>query len=344
MPRNPRALLAGAAVLAIAGATARAQAAPGISRAALEQAPLTELHRVGVVVVGAPVPEAVAARGFVAASLAAVGREAVPLPAAAEQPRGQALLSACAAHDLDAVALVRISTDAPGWRVNVDIHDPEGEAIPLATGMHQDDVYTGGGSLLPVFATFCFSMTAADVAAYAASHPATAEPAVADAAETRDERPHLWVTRKYAMFGPARIADAEFFRLVGRPDLYRRNRAGVHVLRGLGYTSLGMGLTALVLAAAGAGFERGECEGSSPFGILIGEVKTCGTSASTWFTLPLALSALGGALLIGAAALSSDGPSLETRKELARAYNARVAVSAAPSLNGGGVMTINGRF
>ena len=61
--------------------------------------------------------------------------------------------------------------------------------------------------------------------------------------------------------------------------------------------------------------------------------------------MPLALAGVGGGFLFASFALAGDRPSLETRKTLAREYNARLVVSASPSLRGdGGVMMINGRF
>jgi hypothetical protein len=243
MPRNRSALLLGAAVLATVGAAARAQAAPGISREALDKTALNRLPRIGVMIVGAEGREPVAARAIAARSLVVAGHQVVPLPTAVETPPRKALLAPCAAHELDAVALVRVSTDPTGWRVNVDIRDPEGEPIAIGTTAGSADPY-GGTSQVPAFASYAFTLTAGEIAEAEAQW--TASQMNPDAsAQPHDDSPRLWVSENYAMFGPARIKDDEFFRLVGRPDLDRPHRAGVVTLRVLGYTSLGIGLTAL---------------------------------------------------------------------------------------------------
>jgi len=347
MARNRAALLLGTAAAALIGAwAARAEAAPGIAREALDKAALNKRPRIGVMIVGAEGRDGLAARAIAARALVVAGHQVVPLATAVTTPARRSLLAPCAAHELDAVALVRISTDPRGWRVNVDIRDPEGEPISIGnTSGSTGDPY-GGSSLVPVFASYAFTLTAAEIDAETEAQRATDQPNPdAVAAQPRDDQARLWVTEKFAMFGPVRIKDEEFFRLVGRPDLYRRNRAGVVTLRVLGYTSLGIGFTALLIAIPARAIANGACDASNGLDQLTGRPEGCQHSTTDVFALPLGLAALGGALLVGAAALGADRPSLETRKELARAYNARIAVSAAPSLKGdGGVMLINGRF
>ena len=346
MARDRTALLLGAAAAALIGAwAARAQAAPGIGREALDRTALNRLPRIGVMIVGGEVRETLAARAIAARSLVVAGHQVVPLPTAVTMPARRALLAPCATHELDAVALVRISTDPRGWRVNVDIRDPEGEPISIgATSGSTGDPY-GGSSLVPVFASYAFTLTTAEIDAEAEAQQRVDQTKADAAAQPRDDQPRLWVSERYAMFGPVRIKDEEFYRLVGRPDLYRRNHAGVVTLRALGYTSLGVGLTTLVLSAIARGIENEGCSISNGLSDIAGQPESCHPSTTDLYAVPLALSALGGALLVGSYALTADRPSLETRKELARAYNARIAVSAAPSPKGdGGVMLINGRF
>jgi hypothetical protein len=352
VPRNRNAFLLGAAVIATLGTVAtQAQAAPGIARDALDVGPLKRLSRVGLIIVGTEDRESVAARTFVATSLGAAGHPVVVLATSTSTPPRPWLLQQCAARDVDAVALVRISTEAPGWRVNVDIRDPEGRQLVLHSQQGEStDPYGGSGSLVPVYATFSFAMRPDDAAAQepprATTIPQTPE---TDADEDDDDaaagRARLWVSENVTMFGPVRINDAEFYRLVGHPELGKRNSAGIAITRTLGFTALGAGLTGLVIGAFAAGFESGACEGPNIYDMFTARPATCGTSTGGLIVLPLAVAGIGAGLLIASAALRSDRPSLETRKALAHEYNARIAVSAAPSLKGdGGVMVINGRF
>src|SRR4029078_8815267 len=103
------------------------------------------------------------------------------------------------------------------------------------------------------FASYAFTLTTAEIDAEAEAQQRVDQTKADAAAQPRDDEPRLWVSERYAMFGPVRIKDEEFYRLVGRPDLYRRNHAGVVTLRALGYTSLGVGLTTLVLSAIARG-------------------------------------------------------------------------------------------
>jgi hypothetical protein len=335
------AILLGAAAIALTAT--RAEAAAGIGREALDKPQLNRLPRIGVMIVGAEGREGLAARAIAARALVIAGHRVVPLPTAPDTPRRRTLLGPCATHELDAVALVRISTDPRGWRVNVDIHDPEGEPIMLGNSAGSTGDPYGGSSLVPVFASYAFALTTAEIDAEAEAQRAVDQ--TSPPPQPRDDQPRLWVTENFAMFGPVRIKDDEFFRLVGRPDLYRRHRAGVVTLRVLGYTALGIGLTTLVIAIPAQALSNDVCDASNGLDQLTGRPEGCQKSTSDVWAFPLAISALGGALLVGSYALSADRPSLETRKELARAYNARIGISAAPSPQGdGGVMLINGRF
>ena len=84
-----------------------------------------------------------------------------------------------------------------------------------------------------------------------------------DADDAAAGRARLWVSENVTMFGPVRITDAEFYRLVGRPELGKRNSAGIAITRTLGFTALGAGLTGLMIGALAAGFESGACEGAN---------------------------------------------------------------------------------
>jgi hypothetical protein len=356
-----------ATMLAVVSASAARAEAAGIAAKTLQQPALTALPRIGALIVGYDVPEARAGYFYAAASLVAAGHRVVGLPGSPVAPPSRALLEQCAAHDLDAVALVRISTDGDVWRVNVDIRDGEGK--PIAIGSEpgsQSSTETfaahGSGSLVPVFATYWFTMSAADVQA-----AATAAPPVEVIDDTRADRPHLWVSKNVAMLGPVRIRDAEFYKLVGHPELNKRNSGGVIALRALGFTSLGVGVTTLVLAGVAGAFEAGFCAWPNTYDSLSGQEQTCGKEDhSGWVIAPLALMGLGGALVAGSYAMAADPVSLETRKALAREYNARtenpgapppssetarpaprlrLSVSGGPLAHGdGGLMLINGRF
>jgi hypothetical protein len=306
---------------------------------------------VGIIIVGTEDRESVAARTFVAKSLGAAEHPVVALATSTSTPPRPWLLQQCAAHDVDAVALVRISTEAPGWRVNVDIRDPEGRPITLRSQPGEStNPWGGDSSLVPVYATFSFAMSADDEAAQEPPRTTTrTQTPETDTDEDTDDaaagRTRLWVSENVTMFGPVRINDTEFYRLVGRPELGTRHSVGIGITRTLGFTALGAGLTGAMLGALAGAFENGACEGANALEVLAGRPVTCGTSTGTLIALPLVVAGLGAGLLVVSAALRSDRPSLETRKALAQEYNARIAVSAAPSLKGdGGVMLINGRF
>ena len=260
----------------------KAQAAPGIARDALNVAPLRGLTRVGIIIVGTEDRESVAARTFVAKSLGAAEHPVVALATSTSTPSRPWLLQQCAAHDVDAVALVRISTESAGWRVNVDIRDPEGRQLLLHSQAGEStDPWGGGGSLVPVYATFSFAMSADDAAAQepprTTTIPQTPETdADADVDVDVDDAAgpaRLWVSENVTMFGPARINDAEFYRLVGRPELGKRNSAGIAITRTLGFTALGAGLTGLLIGAFAAGFESGACEGPNIFDTVRGPAR-----------------------------------------------------------------------
>ena len=336
-----------AALIVVATSAARAHAAPGIARAALDVAALRDLRGVGLLVVGDDDRISGPALGLARASIAAAGHRVVPLPTWPEEPARRWLVESCAAHDLDAVALVRISPDPGAWRVNVDIRDPEGRQLLTGSrrGPEQDHLLGEGNSTVPMFAVFSFKIAPDDVVAYE-RQLATARPPQAARAETEEDRlPRLWVSEHVTMLGPARLADAEFYRLVGRSDLYKPHHGAIAVTRTIGYTALGAGVTTLVLAAAGAGLVKGACAGPNFVDMASGQPASCDDDVSAVFVIPLGLAALGGGFLIASHMIGADQPSLETRRTLARDYNARLALSAAPSARlDGGVMMINGRF
>ncbi|HXU03848.1 MAG TPA: hypothetical protein VN903_22955 [Polyangia bacterium] len=356
---------------AVAAPAARVQAAPGIDAGSLDHPALKELRRIGALIVGNDNPEARAARAYATASLVAAGHEVVALRTSLLAPPRPWLLNECAWRDLDAVALVRISTDGDLWRVNVDIQDPEGRAIaigsktPTSAGGFTSSEST---SPIPVYASYWFAMTGDEAAAGRAASTSTEEPDAGPGPGPGDDthvgRPRLWVSKKVAMLGGVRLRDAEFYDLVGRPDLNRRNSAGVVTARVLGYTSLGLGTTALVLGVVASSFEAGYCFWPNTVDSIRDQPRSCDSGNGSWLGGSLALTGVGGALLIVSYAMAADPVPLETRKTLARAYNARMenseppssesvrrarqkrwAVSAAPLVHGdGGVMMINGRF
>jgi hypothetical protein len=354
-------MMGAAAMVAVVATSATAYGAPGIAAPSLNQPALAGLTRVGTIVVGDDTYEARAGRDYTAASLVAAGHQAVALPTYPVPPPNRWLLEQCAAHDLDAVALVRISTDGPASRVNVDIRDPEGREISIGSQKEPSDTFTHESRLVPVFASFSFAMTDADVDRAIDAHPNedTAVPV-----DPRTAQPRLWVSRNVVMLGPARIRDAEFYQLVGRPDLYKRSSAGVVTARVIGYTSLGIGVTGFVVGVAASAFESGYCTWPNAIDSASGRPQSCGGGSSSFIAWSLAFSGLGGALVLASYAMASDPVSLETRKALARDYNARMesppapssvnarpaqrlrlSVAAGPLANGdGGVMLINGRF
>jgi len=365
MARNQRLPVICATVLAIvAASTARAEAA-GISRKSLDHAALNALPRVGTMIVGSDGPETWAGFYYTAASLAAAGHSVVALPGSPVPPRSRWLLEQCSAHDIDAVALVRISTDGDVWRVNVDIRDGEGKEISIGSeksGESSLETYPAHGSLVPVFATYWFTMSTADVQA-----AATAKPPVEVIDDTHTEQPRLWVSKNVAMLGGVRIRDDQFYNLVCHPELNKRNSGGVIAVRALGFASLGVGVTAGALAVLAGAFESGFCVGPNTYDSLSGQEQSCGKEDhSGWIVAPLAFIGLGGALVAGSYAMAADPVSLETRKALAREYNGRMqnpgaappssetarpaprlrlSVSGGPLAHGdGGLMLINGRF
>jgi len=346
-----------ATMLAVVGASAARAQAAGIAAKSLDHPALKALPRIGTMIVGSDGPETWAGFYYTAASLVAAGHRVVALPGSPVAPRNRWLLEQCSAHDLDAVALVRISTDGDAWRVNVDIRDAEGK--PIAIGSQKSSESStetfaahGGSSLVPVFATYWFAMSAADLQA-----AATAEPPVEVMDDARADEPRLWVSRNVTMLGPVRIRDAEFYKLVGHPELNKRNSAPVVATRVIGYTSLGVGVTLGTLAMLAGAFEEGSCV----------QEETCSKEDhSGRVVVPLALIGLGGTLVAASYAMAAEPVSLETRKALAREYNARMenpgapppssesarpaprlrlSVSAGPLAHGdGGLMLINGRF
>jgi len=204
--------------------------------------------------------------------------------------------------------------------------------------------------------------SAADVQAAAA-----AEPPVEVMDDARAQQPRLWVSSNVTMLGPVRIRDAEFYKLVGHPELNKRNSAPVIATRVIGYTSLGVGVTVGALALLAGAFVEGACVWPNTADSLAGQEQTCGKEDhSGWVVAPLALIGVGGTLVAASYAMAADPVSLETRKALAREYNERMenpgasppssesarpaprlrlSVSAGPLSHGdGGVMLINGRF
>jgi hypothetical protein len=364
-------LATGTAVIAAALAwSSAALAAPGISRQALDVQALNRLQRVGVAILGTENRDSIAARDFAAKSLVKAGHPVVGLATFATDPSPDSLVGACAKQDLDAVALVRISTDEQGWRVNVDIRDDDGRPIAVALGDRvPHDMFTGSGEGAPTFATFSFAMSAEDVAAQqlARDQELPPRPPATAAADAQAGRPHLFVTEKAVMYGPAHLEGAEFYRLVGRPDLaatYAHKRSSIKTVRGFGYTALGIGGTTLVLALAAAAVTPAACALPDTVDALNGQKSSCGDGVGALFLVPLAFGATGAALLGSASTMTADPLSLSERRLLARAYNARVdsaaeqspaaarpphpvqiAVSGAPLPKGdGGLMLLTGRF
>src|SRR5215831_16196898 len=135
-----------AAIAVVTASAPAALAAPGIDPQGLNVAAIAQLRRVGVAIVGAQTPESIAARDLTAKSLVKAGHTVAGLPTFAEPPSPAWLVAVCSDQDLDAVALVRISTDPTGFRVNVDIRDPDGERIVVRSVSHAShDTFTGGG-------------------------------------------------------------------------------------------------------------------------------------------------------------------------------------------------------
>src|ERR1051325_7930940 len=152
-----------AAIAAVTAPSRAAQAAPGIDADVLDIPAIAQLRRVGVAIVGAQLPESVAARDLAARSLVKAGHPVVVLQTFASPASPGWLVASCSEHGLDAVALVRISTDTVGWRVNVDVRDPDGDLIVLRRGSSGPyHPTTPGGSPEPVVATFAFAMSPAD--------------------------------------------------------------------------------------------------------------------------------------------------------------------------------------
>src|SRR4051794_21844025 len=241
-------LVTGAAIIAAALAwSPAALAAPGISRQALDVQAINQLQRVGVAILGTENRESIAARDFAAKSLVKAGHPVVGLATFVTDPSPDWLVGICAKHDLDAVALVRISTDGQGWRVNVDVRDAAGQPITVALGNRApQDAFTGRDDAAPIFEKFSFAMSADDVAAQQLARDQELPPQAPTtaAAGAHAGRPHLFVTDKVVMYGPAQLQGAEFYRVVGRPDLaatYEHKRSSIKTVRGFGYTALGIG-------------------------------------------------------------------------------------------------------
>jgi len=360
-----------AAVAVVTASAPAALAAPGVDPQALNVPAITQLRRVGVAIVGAQVSEAVAARDLAAKSLIKAGHAVAALPTLADAPSPAWMVAVCSDRDLDAVALVRISTDPTGFRVNVDIRDPDGEPIVVrSVTSRAHDPFTGQGAPEPVHAAFSFEMSAADVAAQQQMREAEGlDGAVAAPAAAAPAAPHLFVSEKVVMYGPAELKGAEFYRVVGRPELaamYERKSSSIRAVRGVGYTALGIGGTTLVLALVAAAAAPAACALPNTIDTLDGKQPTCGQGVGALFLIPLAFGATGGVLLATAATMTRDPLTLSERRALAREYNARVdgaaeqspapaparpprqiqiGVAGAPLPSGnGGVMLLTGRF
>jgi hypothetical protein len=319
---SPPRVTGAAVIVAALACSSAALAAPGISWQALDVQALNRLQRVGVAILGTENRESIAARDFAAKSLVKAGHPVVGLPTFATDPSPDSLVGSCEKHDLDAVALVRISTDAQGWRVNVDIRDADGRSIAVTLG-----------DRAPTFATFSFAMSADDVAAQqrARDQELRPEPPATADADARTGRPHLFVKEKVVMYGPAQLQGAEFYRLVGRPDLaatYEHNRSSIKTVRGFGYTALGIGGTTLVLALAAAAVTPAACALPNTVDALNGQQASCGDDVGALFMVPLAFGATGAVLLATASTMTADPLSLSERRVLAREYNARVDSAA----------------
>jgi hypothetical protein len=331
---SPPRVTGAAVIVAALACSSAALAAPGISWQALDVQALNRLQRVGVAILGTENRESIAARDFAAKSLVKAGHPVVGLPTFATDPSPDSLVGSCEKHDLDAVALVRISTDAQGWRVNVDIRDADGRSIAVTLGDRAPhDMFTGSGEGAPTFATFSFAMSADDVAAQqrARDQELRPEPPATADADARTGRPHLFVKEKVVMYGPAQLQGAEFYRLVGRPDLaatYEHNRSSIKTVRGFGYTALGIGGTTLVLALAAAAVTPAACALPNTVDALNGQQASCGDDVGALFMVPLAFGATGAVLLATASTMTADPLSLSERRVLAREYNARVDSAA----------------
>jgi len=224
-----------------------------------------------------------------------------------------------------------------------------------------------GGSPEPVVATFAFAMSSADVAVRQhAPEPEGLASAAPSAPETAPARPHLFVSDKVVMYGPARVSGAEFYRIAGHADLavaYEKNARSIRTVRGLGFTALGIGGTTLVLALVAATAVSEGCAASNTIATFDGgKPQSC--SVGALFVIPLAFTATGGVLLGVSAGMTRDPLTLQERRALANDFNARVdsaggargaaarparplqlGVSGGPLPSGnGGVMLLTGRF
>jgi len=309
--------------LLIGALLSQAEAAPSAPDV-LSSPGVKSLRRVGVLVVGAEAGPAAAARARVGAALQAAGRAVVPLPLSPGPASRLMLLRYSAKHELDAVAIVRISTASSGWTVSADILDPVGApVIAWVRRRAAGDVSGAGGAGIELIAArFSFPLAEGEVAA--------AQPAEDDPPETSDAgtaaRPRLLVTDGAVLYGGALIDGASFYNLVGRPYLeaqYKHNAAAIATTRTIGYISLGIGVTALALVAFAAGFTQGACLGPNAVSSVSDRPASCGSDSSSLLLVPVALGVAGGALLATSAAMPRDPLSLEERRELARGYNAR---------------------
>jgi hypothetical protein len=348
----------------VCGPVPEARAAPSAAQV-LSSPGVKPLRRIGVLVVGGEGRLEAAARDRAGASLEAAGHEAIPLLLSRAAVSRATLLHHSATYQLDAVAVVRISTASSGWTVSVDIRDAVGEPIIAWARRQQADGSFGGddGHVELVAARYVLPLSEAEVAA--AQPEGDDSPAASDAAPAA--RPRLWVSDSAILYGEARIDGASFYHLVGRPDLeaqYKHNGTVIGATRAVGYVSLGIGVTALALAAFAEGFTQGACVVPNAANSLSDRPSSCGSDSSGLLLVPLALGVAGGLLLATAAAMPRDPLSLEEKRDLARAYNAgqagdgaastigprpprpvQLVVSGAPLARGdGGVLLVNGRF
>lgn len=136
------------------------------------------------------------------------------------------------------------------------------------------------------------------------------------------------------------IQGAAFYDTVGRADLarsYEARRRGKLVMSAIGGIGIGAGLVGALLVAIGNNFhvDGPSCE----------EAHNC-----TSYAVPAVLIAGGLLLSVVPYAVPDDPVSERDRRELAEAAAARIAsaprlgVSLAPCGDGGGSLTVNGRF
>jgi hypothetical protein len=327
------------------------------------------LHRMGLIVVGEQdAPRARAAAALVRASLEGAGHKVIALAGAPTVPTPALVVNYCATSDLDAVALVKVSTAVDGWKADVELRNTRGRLVSLGgTRWVPNDHPTMGGArpweMVPETST---TISGRDPTP---DEDAELRRAQEESLDQQPRAPRLRVdSDKLTLLGVAPVGHDEFYEIVGRPDLassYRSRSELIKAGKAVGWVTIGAAIASAAVLLVADVFVAGVCAVPNEVQKDNGQPQTCQSGGGELFLIPAAIGVGGTAMLIGMARVPRDPLTFEQRQALAHQYNARLdeaaggrvepprasgwlhdlAVAGAPLPNGdGGALFLSGRF